>query len=98
MPSFTEVLSSPSSETLEKIFLSCFLALYFVYRKGKESSTVDTWYQEHSAGTYRFKPLQQRLSDAHVPGEQFLQYETMVDGPEITAASFFEELRSVVHL
>lgn len=98
-PNFTEELSSPSSQTFQKIFLSSFLALYFVYRRGKESSTGDTQYQEYSAGTYRFKPLQQLLSDAHIPGELSSLYETVVDGPEIiTAALFLEELRSIVHL
>lgn len=87
-----EVLSSPK----ENGFLSSFLALYFVYRRGKESSTVDIRYGEYSAGTYRFKPLQQLLSDPHIPSELSSQYETMADGPEVTAALFLEELRSVV--
>lgn len=91
-PSSMEVLSSPK----ENGFLSSFLALYFVYRRGKESSTVDIRYGEYSAGTYRFKPLQQLLSDPHIPSELSSQYETMADGPEVTAALFLEELRSVV--
>lgn len=65
-PPLMEVCSSTSSEMFEKIFFSPFLALYFVSRKGKESSTVDTWYQEYSAGTHRFKPLQQLLLDHRI--------------------------------
>jgi len=97
-PSSTEVLSLASSETFEKIFVSSFLALYFVHRRGKEISTVDTWYKEYSAKTYKFKPLQHLLSDSHVPGALSSQYKTMADGPGVTATLFSEDLRCIVHL